>query len=440
MDSAISKKTGDRITAMMVFKDPSYLSDHEWISPVDEISNWEEIKHWKEIPVHFVKEHQREHSGKKISIRPFFAFNPNSPAKSVEESEEHKKIKNWIFNCVRDDSINFVYSIGKVKNYFKISQLEEFIDWNSYYVSQEETIKGKGLIRSDINIQFKKQHPLLGNGIIIEIQLSPQSDETISKRTYDRACKGFSTAWLFEDDFIDIKSENIELIDNDISIRLYAEEIYSFQENLIHKIEEMSKMLEQKNNLLMNGAIQSINNFSKSCEIRIHNFNEDLEKKMIQKFNDEFINNFPEKNRDLIMSLVNLQVDKELRLRTLEVSTRFNEEIKSTLDNLYSKVQDIVKKDILKEFLSGNIFDNIRESIKKEVIQNLKETFEKQKIESASSLPFLDELNCSSCNKKCYSGGYTRRGDKYLCMNCTHKFDYQPVSDNKSSEGIKKWY
>ena len=205
MDGAINKSTEKVINAFEVFKNGSYqnLTKGEWIAPLDSISNIEENLSEEDLYVHYVKEKEfRNKWGTSVWVSPHFAKYPGSIANTVSESEEHKKIKNWLFTKIKKDDLNLIYSKGSKKykfdNYVRLSELD--INWNKYNI--EISTKGYKTLRADILLQFHKMHAFLGNGIFIEIQLSKQSKKETYERSFSRAIHGYSTAWLFEEDFL----------------------------------------------------------------------------------------------------------------------------------------------------------------------------------------------------------------------------------------------
>jgi len=251
MDRAINKSTKELVSAFDIFKNGSYqnLNKGEWISPKDSIYNWEELEN-KEEPVHYVKMGKVKYKSGKEGLRvPHFAIYPNSKAKTVEESLKHKLLKNWLFGRLKEDDLILVYSKGvkphKYINKIKISELD--INWNDYEI--EVTTKGTRKLRADIMLPFNRKHLFLGEGIFFEIQLSNQTEEQTYERSINRALHGYSICWLFEKDFI-IEEDNIELINKEIKINSFSEQIHFAKKGFVRKlkiiVEEQCRFLDDK--------------------------------------------------------------------------------------------------------------------------------------------------------------------------------------------------
>lgn len=259
MDRAINKKTNKTISAFEVHRNGSYqnLARGEWIAPRDSIYNWEELKD-KEEPVHYVSEKRYTNfKGKDITCSPHFAVYPGSLAKTTEESATHKLLKNWLFERMKEDDLELVFSKGvkphKYENKITLSELD--INWNDYEI--EVTTKSSRRLRADILLPFNKKHILLGEGIIFEIQLSPQTDNETYHRTILRALHGYSVCWLFEGDFI-IEEDNISLKKQSININSFSEQMHFAKKGFVKKlrfaVEEQCRFLDEKvaetNNLI----------------------------------------------------------------------------------------------------------------------------------------------------------------------------------------------
>ena len=264
MDFAINKSTDKIISAFEIYKNGSYqnLTKGEWIMPEDSVDNYEELNE-KDKQVHYVKEKEyRNKWGTYVWCSSCFSKYPGSKAETINESEEHKMLKNWLFTKLKKDDLLMVYSKGskkhKFENYVKLSELG--IDWNEYSI--EVLTKGYKSLRADIFLQFKEKHEFLGKGIFIEIQLSKQSKKETFDRSFSRAIHGYSTIWLFRDSF-SIEEKDIQLKENKIKIFSFSSELkYSgkkFVQNLKISVEEECRYIDER----MNNSKKELNNYLK---------------------------------------------------------------------------------------------------------------------------------------------------------------------------------
>jgi len=318
MDRAINKTTGEVISAFEVFKNGSYqeLKKGEWIAPGDSISNFEEVTE-EDCAVHYVKEKRYTNwNNTDIFCSPHFSIYPNSKAKTIGESKEHKMLKEWLFNRLKSDDLELRFSKGvkpyKYDNRIKLSELN--INWNDYSI--EVTTKGTKKLRADILLPFNNKHPFLGSGIIFEIQLSYQSQKQIFERTIERALHGYSVAWLFEKDFI-IHEENIELNENILKINSFSQELHFAKKGFIGKlkrvVEDQCRFLDLKiketNNYLENLDIkkeeiyEELINRLKSREVVLYNKIESLENNPFKGLINNYKNNLEIQYNNLLSNL-----------------------------------------------------------------------------------------------------------------------------------------
>lgn len=252
MDRAINKSTGQLISAFEVYNNGSYqnLTKGEWTAPKDSIYNPEECS-IEDLSVHYTKEKEYTNfRGKRIWCCPHFALYPGSKAQATKKDPLHEKLKDWLFGRLKEDDIEIVYSKGtkphKYENKYKLSQLA--IDWNNYDVEVHSKSSTKKII-ADILLPFIVKHPLLGEGIVFEIQISPQSDRQTNDRSILRAIQGYSVCWLFEEDFITDEKE-LELKNPVLSINSFSEQMHYAKKNFVaklkHTVEEQCRFLDEK--------------------------------------------------------------------------------------------------------------------------------------------------------------------------------------------------
>lgn len=190
MEIAFNKVTGEFVNAFEIYNNGSYqnLDKTEWVAPIDKVCNWETLEKLNitDVPVFFRRaSFETIDSIKKLIRSPCFCNYPNSPAITYGngESSKHKMIKNFIVERIMEDDIMFTYSSMENKNTIKISELGADI-YNHKLI--EQSIQSSYETIADVLIPLKKRSDLFGNGIIIEIQLSNQSDSDTKKRTIQR--------------------------------------------------------------------------------------------------------------------------------------------------------------------------------------------------------------------------------------------------------------
>ncbi len=405
MDRAINKKTDKLTSAFEVYKNGSYqnLTKGEWIAPQDSIHNWEEISE-EDSYVHYVKEKEYTNwNGTDIWCSPHFAVYPHSKAKTVIESPEHKMLKDWLFNRLKKDDLEIVYSKAtkkyKYNNSNKLSELN--IDWNNYSI--EVPIRNIKNLRADILIPFKKPHPILGFGIIIEIQLSNQNEEATYNRSIDRAISGYSTVWLFKKDFnISEDNKEIDLKKNELKIFSFTSELkYNgkhFAKQLKFLVEEQCRFLDIKKQELIKKTEE------------------------VEEYKEEFINN------------AKTSIDSFFSYKIKELAENFNEEIARKIQKDFfiknTKELEILIRNVLKETVKEKLIIEVTKELNIEEIRNEARQLMLSKIESYSSYKEL-----ISNPPKCYGCGTSlilsngKFGLWWKCLN-------YPVCTAKNSHSI----
>ncbi len=383
MDRAIHKKTGKLISAFEIANNSSYQNPYsdKWIAPKDSIYNWEELdkEGIKEIKVHFVKDKEYKNwRGTEVLTSPYFAVFPNSIAKTVQETREHKMLKNWIFNHLKKDDLKLVYAtINKPHTYKKSIKLSELnIDWNNYSIP-EPTVRGYKKLRADVLLPFKSKHELFGEGIVFEIQIQTQEEDTTFHRSIKWSLNGYSTVWLFEKDFeFSEDFSDIELKNKELKILTYVNELYyggkSFVKKLVIAVENQSQLLDlkvdetkDKVDLSINEVedkTEELNNFfeEKYEEIKkriegffgykIKDLSENLSDEVAAKVQEDFFKNNKEQVKEIIYSTL-IEYLREVKLEEIK------EELKSKInyEELIKKIEEDIKinvNQILKIFYS----------------------------------------------------------------------------------------
>jgi hypothetical protein len=133
----------------------------------------------------------------------------------------------------------------------------------------EVNVKEVTLRRADIICPFKKKHEILGNGIVFEIQFSKQRQSTKDSRELDWAIRGYSVAWLFQNDFEYISELLIETKKPEINVDSFANLIKQnkkiYMRELKYCIQEECRKLDEKKDSL----IKEISDFYEFTQSKI---------------------------------------------------------------------------------------------------------------------------------------------------------------------------
>lgn len=223
---AIHSKTKERLNSLTIENNPSY----EFIKEDLLYADSDEIEFCpKEIDINTIKVLFREGSvaiscnGNKYAISPHF-YIPNKTKlgiNTIPESKEHKLAKNWIYNrLIKPNQDKFLINYSKLnkgQHYHQFNLLDLPIDKSLISIEVNSSVFMKTR-RADIICPFIIRHPILGNGIVFEIQFSKQKEKTRISRELDWAIRGYSIAWLYQEDFnflsdvlIDTKKESIDV-------------------------------------------------------------------------------------------------------------------------------------------------------------------------------------------------------------------------------------
>lgn len=349
MDRAIHEETKKIVTALTIGHDASYqnLKKDIWHAPEDSISNWDELKELniEKVRVHWVTEKEyKNFRGTLVSCAPYFAVYPNSSAKTIPESPEHKMLKNFIHNAIKNKDITLIISKQRRNKLYltkvSIKDLDDIINWNKYNI--EVTSNGYKKLRADILLPFYRKHELLGYGIDFEIQLGKQSERITRDRSVNWALSGFSVVWLNEDDFyFNENKTEIELKKKELKVKPYAHELYYsgkvFCRQLKNTVVDQSRLLDNKidetKTILNNQVIEASN-------------------KLDTKINrtEEATTIFTEQSNQTYRE-IEQRINNFFERKMREVENGFKKEVK---DKIYSEMNEQLKDfEFYKDFVSS---------------------------------------------------------------------------------------
>jgi len=227
---AICKSTGEKVNSITIEQDPKYqfINDEEFYADPDEIEDCPDNLDIKKIKVVFRKgKNIINWLGTEYYISPCF-FIPNKSKlgiNTIPESPEHKMAKNFIYDRIKKKNLEISYSkITKPEKYTLDENIFNLpIDYDKIGIEiTTSRIGGLSSRRADVIMPFIVKHPILGNGVIIEIQFSKQYKRTKVSRELDWAIRGFSVAWIYRKDFEKINDIMIKLNSDKINVDSYA--------------------------------------------------------------------------------------------------------------------------------------------------------------------------------------------------------------------------
>ena len=256
---AINSRTKEKVNSLSIEENPSYqfIKEEKWFADPDEIESCPEKINLDTIEVRFREGSQDiiNWNGTSYDVSPHF-YLPNKTKlgiNTIQESKEHKLAKNWIYNKLKQKKLIINYSkINKPYKYSnKINLFDLPIDKKRIGIEVTSSKIGNNSgRRADIICPFIIKHPILGNGIVFEIQFSRQKKKTKTSRELDWSIRGYSIAWLHKDDFnnisdfiIDLKKESVDV---DSFANLIKQNNKSFVRDLKFVVQNECRKLDEK--------------------------------------------------------------------------------------------------------------------------------------------------------------------------------------------------
>jgi hypothetical protein len=254
MLEALHKKTNLPFSGYKAFSTFQEPHAEEWVCcPIDN------------KPVTPVITHERKNGP---VIAHFRLINASLGGCSVGESDEHRKYKILIATLV--ENANTPLIVGQTE--IPYSQLK-IKDIPFIAARWEQKVENH---RADILFTFTEWHPVLGQGIVFEIQLSSISSFEKERRENEWVANGYSLTWLQPNDF----SEESYSLNNDKIIVTNPWALKYLQ--LLEKKQKdaFSKICEAKNNLISLKA---------SSESTFFGMKEDINEYTIEQLKKDFL-------------------------------------------------------------------------------------------------------------------------------------------------------
>jgi len=260
MDCAINATTNEYLIAWLLETNISYpfIEKEIWYADPNEILSYDKSKvnDITKIEVRFRKGNEGviNKYGTEYSIAPCF-FIPNKTKLGINiipESKEHKLVKNWIYNKIKNKNLKFIYSSVKRPREYDNELDIKYLDIDYNKIGIEITVKNNKTNRADVIIPFKNLHPVFGTGIVIEVQFSNQYESTTHKRNLEWAFKGYSVCWVWKDDFENISDSIIEIKDEKLKLEPVSKILNEFKEKSYYELREFTQDLSRKIDMKMN--------------------------------------------------------------------------------------------------------------------------------------------------------------------------------------------
>jgi len=261
---AINSKTEEKVNSLTIEENSSYqfLNEEIWYADSDEIESCPDEINITKIKVNFRQGHRTiNYNGTEYAVAPHF-YIPNKTKlniNTIPESKEHNLAKNWIYNKIKQKQLTLNYStINKPYKYHnRINLFDLPIDKKKIGIEIPAKRIGDGMgRRADVICPFIVKHPILGNGIIFEIQFSKQKVKVRVSREYDWSIRGYSIAWLYEKDFNNISEFIIDLKKEDVNVDSFANLIKqnnkSFVRDLKSTVQNECRKLDEKRYEIVN--------------------------------------------------------------------------------------------------------------------------------------------------------------------------------------------
>lgn len=266
---AINSKTEQKVNSLTIEEDASYnlISEDIWYADPDEIESCPDNIDIEKIEVRFRMGHRTtNYNGTEYAVAPHF-YIPNKSKlgiNTIPESKEHKLAKNWIYNKIKNKSLSISYSsVSKPYKYQnKIDLFHLPIDYNKIGIEvTSSTDKNRLHRRADIICPFIVSHPILGNGIVFEVQFSRQNTKTKISRELDWSIRGYSICWIFKDDIEILSDLMFKTKTDELRVDSFASLIKqnnkSFSRDLKILVKEQCRKLDNKKYEIINEIYES---------------------------------------------------------------------------------------------------------------------------------------------------------------------------------------
>ena len=455
---AWNKKHKKLIEARLVDEDIVYQSmkSDEWIYP--DISIPFDIKlimkqkGLKELRVFHKKKHERD--GSIVKSHFYTETLEWLDIDRLNESEMHKLCKEGVYYDVCDDLINILYH----KENKRISEVCGG-GWDYEYEEHLDTSTNSKI--ADLVIKFKKEHPILGKGILFEVQLSFQNQERTNKRTTERILRGYSVAWLWEGQF----GTDNKLLKKEIMVFPFRDELERYDEVLDENITKkyiqfedfvesrLKKIKEEKEkNAVEFGAIKNkallilkelfideekklTEDFRKLLDNKLKSY--DLE---IKSKSDNYISKYFSNNEGKMETIIQNKIKENIEKKYESVIIK---DLNPSLNNLKIKIENGLDK--LKNENQNNLNLKAKEILSKENVDGIinkyiqdaiKETFGNFTENLSNS---FNLISCPACKSKVpinYLKWMPFEKKQAWCLDCYNK--YKSENSKKEGEKIKR--
>jgi len=349
---AIHKETNKLVTAFKLTEDISWIGRErdKFIALSYDLP--EDVK---EVEMIYVNKYARKNG---VDVYPHFRKKPGQSdliSNRGGESKAHKFAKEQVYERLWN---------GELKIDGKPLDLDLVDDLDIEYRTSK-----KGYVIPDVIVLFKDIHPIYGKGIVVEIQLSEQSDDKTIERSYERIIRGYSVVWIFGDNINLIEEGNLEVTNYREAIDKFTDDKYIKFQKEINKI---GLLFDEKRD----SYIEEINSTSK----------ETLETIKSEKYN------------------LKNELTNELYVKTEKLSDLINFKDEELKDKIINRINSVEFKDVI-----SHLINHINNIVKARSNYNGNGYVDKKGLFSEGEIcPECKSKNCNSYN------------DSFVCFECKY--------------------
>ena len=408
-NSVIHGETKKIVTAFMLENDATWVGKEKETFYATTLY----CKENQKIKMIFVKTYKKQ-SGKIVTC--YFrkkAGEQNLKTNISGESDKHKLAKENIYEGIYSGNVKIN---GKQLNKEKIKNI--YIEYR--------TVESSYVI-PDIVVEFKKEDSVYGNGFVIEIQLSNQTEDKTIERNYDRLIRGFSVVWLWKSDF----DNDMNFVNNNIKINPYKLSLKNIndikEKEFLNKINRYGEVVDEKIIQLKNEAnkifIKNINDINKEIEkIKNEILNHKIKTEEGDLLIKEYISDhkkFIENKKEYLIGEIKKCNEQKIFVNTNDLKNEIEEKLKKKINSFIYKNKENISE-IIEKYKDERIKEKITEEFEKKIDEEIFNVLNKiplKKIAEEIKEKCLPKKFCPKCNKEMKIGKTISNDFKWYCEN-----------------------